>query len=726
MTVNTAVRQTDPFIGDDVTTTLPFAFKVFTDADLLVVRTDEYGVDETLTLNSDYTVTRNANQNTNPGGEVELADPLASDFSVVITTDIAATQGASIPNNSAFFATIVENALDKLTILYQQLSARTAKALRFPVSDGITLSQSTLPGVAERAGSYLAFDAGGLPVMASGTGADSALRTDLGSSAGSASVGLLPAGGSAVATTMQAKARQVITTHDVMTAAQIAAAEAGTYADLTAVLQDALDTAAGRKLVIMKGAYGVTFDGWGTFGMALNVPSDIVIEFEPGATIQAMAHDDAQYQIFRVWDKEDVTFIRPTINGRKDLNTTGSSDDFGMGIDVRGSARVRIIDSHITNCWGDGIYIGEGTVTDYCNDCSIVRPTITDCRRQGISVVSVDGLDIDGGRIENIGDQLPGAGIDIEPNNNDNVLRNIKIDGLKTVNCTAGIAIYLAAWDGAVAKTINVTISNHEDDGSTTAFTAGGCDPGANVINGAILNLDPLYVNTDERACYVYEWAAAGPVVDIIRPVVVDPNRSAGVSTKYNSPFVCLRDSGSGLTYPIGNMRVFEPSVILNSGTIPALFLFQDAQNDTSLPADNLERCHFIDPILLSGLGTGNMLKGVLRGKGFISDRYQQWKRTAAGSETLTDFSIGHVQTAGAATFTLSADYWPAGGPDLIFSTTTTDSNIIDPPASGGFIGETVDYRLQSVTAHSYLRLRPVGSNFFQIIERVGLWSAIV
>lgn len=207
MTVNTAVRQTDPFIGDDVTTTLPFAFKVFTDADLLVVRTDEDGVDETLTLNSDYTVTRNANQNTNPGGEVELADPLASDFSVVITTDIAATQGASIPNNSAFFATIVENALDKLTILYQQMEARVVKALRFPLSETITEAQATLPGTAERAGGFLAFDGDGLPVIASGTGADSALRTDIAASTGASLVGAIYSGTGAAAFTVQALIR---------------------------------------------------------------------------------------------------------------------------------------------------------------------------------------------------------------------------------------------------------------------------------------------------------------------------------------------------------------------------------------------------------------------------------------------------------------------------------------------------------------------------------------
>ena len=725
MTISTTTARTT-YDGNGITTAFPIPFRFLVNGDITVVEVSSTGVETAKALTTHYTLTGAGDD---AGGSCTMLVAPANGTRLIIYRDTDIVQETDYISGDPFPAETHERALDRLTMIAQEIGSDADRAIKVPVGDSSSLS-TTLPAAANRLDKFIVFDATtGETELSTVTQTQVASAVAAAYSAGGSTadaVVFVPEGTGAVSTTVQEHGRKVITAHNFMTAAQITASGLGTYADLTAELQAALDAAAGKRLLIPKGAYGVSFVGWGTFGVALDVPSDIEIEFEPGATIQALAHDAEQYQIMRVWDRENVTIIRPNINGRKDLNaeTTG---EFGIGIDVRGSARVRIESPNISNCWGDGIYIGEGTSTDYCSDCVVTNPIISGCRRQGISIISVDGLDINGGNISDIAGTAPEAGIDIEPNNNDNVLRNIKIDGLKTSGCTAGIAIYLAAWDGAVAKTINVTISNHEDDGSTTAFTAGGCDPGANVINGAILNLDPLYVNTGERAVYGYEWASAGPVIDIVRPVVVNPNRDAGSGVKYNTPFVMLRDTGSVLTYPIGNLRIFEPSVILTSGSIPALFLFQDVVNDASLPADNLERCHFIDPILLSGLGTGDMLKGILRGKGFISDRYQQWMRTATGSETLTDFSIGHIRApASSAVFTLSATYYPAGGPDLIFSTASTDSCIIDPPASGGFIGETVDYRLQSVTAHSYLRLRPVGSNFFQIIERIGLWSAIV
>lgn len=350
MTVNTAVRQTDPFIGDDVTTTLPFAFKVFTDADLLVVRTDEDGVDETLTLNSDYTVTRNANQNTNPGGEVELADPLASDFSVVITTDIAATQGASIPNNSAFFATIVENALDKLTILYQQLSARTAKALRFPVSDGITLSQSTLPGVAERAGSYLAFDAGGLPVMASGTGADSALRTDLAASTGASLVGAIYSGTGAVSRTVQAKLRETVSATD------FGADKTGATNCLVAVTA-AWDycLANGADLYLPAGLYKITSENNFPFG---RIDGSAPTSLLDCGNITIFGDGPATILQTETSGGGDVL----QLNGAKNLHIrnlavtatlTGSSGSGSNGISVTGGFdNISILDVWVDNCPG--------------------------------------------------------------------------------------------------------------------------------------------------------------------------------------------------------------------------------------------------------------------------------------------------------------------------------------------------------------------------------------
>ena len=58
MTVSSTVRKTDPFIGNGLTTQLPFAFKVFKKQDVLVVEAeDTTGAETTLTLDTDYSVT---------------------------------------------------------------------------------------------------------------------------------------------------------------------------------------------------------------------------------------------------------------------------------------------------------------------------------------------------------------------------------------------------------------------------------------------------------------------------------------------------------------------------------------------------------------------------------------------------------------------------------------------------------------------------------------------
>jgi len=63
-------------------------------------------------------------------------------------------------------------------------------------------------------GKYLAFDAEGNPVAASGTGADSGLRSDLAASGGAALTGFLQSGTGAVARSVQSKARDIVSPED--------------------------------------------------------------------------------------------------------------------------------------------------------------------------------------------------------------------------------------------------------------------------------------------------------------------------------------------------------------------------------------------------------------------------------------------------------------------------------------------------------------------------------
>jgi hypothetical protein len=77
--ISTTTRKVGPFIGSGVATVFPFTFKVFTSADLVVVRTNTVtGVESTLVLNSDYTVSLNADQDANPGGNVTTGIALAT------------------------------------------------------------------------------------------------------------------------------------------------------------------------------------------------------------------------------------------------------------------------------------------------------------------------------------------------------------------------------------------------------------------------------------------------------------------------------------------------------------------------------------------------------------------------------------------------------------------------------------------------------------------------
>ena len=75
MTISSEVRKAGPFAGNDVTTSFPFAFKVFLTDQIEVVKAVN-GVESVLVEGTDYSVNLSANQNTNPGGTVVLTSAL--------------------------------------------------------------------------------------------------------------------------------------------------------------------------------------------------------------------------------------------------------------------------------------------------------------------------------------------------------------------------------------------------------------------------------------------------------------------------------------------------------------------------------------------------------------------------------------------------------------------------------------------------------------------------
>lgn len=174
MTISTETIVAGPFTGNGVTEVFAFAFKVFTDADVLVKNTSTAGVDSTAVLNTDYTVSRNADQDANPGGTIQWKEggvnaPLPLNEKVTITSQVANTQATALPTGGSYSAKTVERMIDKVTILVKQILRTQNRSLRQPITDATVFDE--LPNAATRRGMFLFFQdtAAAQPVAAAVT-----------------------------------------------------------------------------------------------------------------------------------------------------------------------------------------------------------------------------------------------------------------------------------------------------------------------------------------------------------------------------------------------------------------------------------------------------------------------------------------------------------------------------------------------------------------------------
>lgn len=133
MSISSEQRSAGPFLGNGIVSTFPFAFKVFTDSDIAVTAVVTASTISVLTLDSDYTVTLNSDQNSNPGGNVVLSVPLAIGSTLIIDSAVPAIQPVDLQNQGGFYPSVINQALDRLTILIQQLNQQSGSLFAGPL-----------------------------------------------------------------------------------------------------------------------------------------------------------------------------------------------------------------------------------------------------------------------------------------------------------------------------------------------------------------------------------------------------------------------------------------------------------------------------------------------------------------------------------------------------------------------------------------------------------------
>lgn len=152
MTVSSTINRWS-YTGDGATAAFVYTNRIFAATDLKV-----YVNGAVKALGSEYAVSGVGDVG---GGNITFAVPPATTAKIAVVRDVAATQTLDLAALGSFPAEENEKALDRLTILVQQLVDGHLRTLRQVESDPANIG--ALPSQAARAGRLLAFDQDGNP-----------------------------------------------------------------------------------------------------------------------------------------------------------------------------------------------------------------------------------------------------------------------------------------------------------------------------------------------------------------------------------------------------------------------------------------------------------------------------------------------------------------------------------------------------------------------------------
>ena len=159
MTVSSTTTK-NSYSGNGSTTEFAYGFKIFDDDDItVIIRTDATGAETTKTKTTHYTVSGVGSAS---GGNVTFTSgniPTSAQ-TVVLIRDTARTQLTDYVANDPFPAESHEDALDKLTLITQELEEELGRSLKLSPTNTITSTEFTV-GATDRANKVLSFDASG-------------------------------------------------------------------------------------------------------------------------------------------------------------------------------------------------------------------------------------------------------------------------------------------------------------------------------------------------------------------------------------------------------------------------------------------------------------------------------------------------------------------------------------------------------------------------------------
>lgn len=229
---------------------------------------------------------------------------------------------------------------------------------------------------------------------------------------------------------------------------------------------------------------------------SIKLKSNMKLVLSQNAVLKAINNSSRNYNIICVDNISNVTISGGQIQGER-YGHGSSGGEWGMGIGVYDGRNITISNVKISDCWGDGIYLGSRNENNTKAGCREI--TISDCnlinnRRNNLSIVCADDVTINGCAFRDANGTAPQYGIDIETNNSSNPCERIEIlNSVFEGNTSAAMGIVTNANDITISGCTlkgdfinyagtNVTVDDSQLFGETDARI------GITMTDGTILN----------------------------------------------------------------------------------------------------------------------------------------------------------------------------------------------------------------------------------------------
>jgi len=143
--------------------------------------------------------------------------------------------------------------------------------------------------------------------------------------------------------------------------------------------------------------------------------NNVSLILSPNAILQAITNSLDAYAIVLFDGVDNCKLIGGIIKGDRTTHT-GITGESGMGIWVKNSTNIDIIDVRVDDCWGDGIYIGGTGTLGKSVHVNVIICKGNNNRRNGLTIAAADEWSVEDSVFKNSNGIAPESGIDIEPN----------------------------------------------------------------------------------------------------------------------------------------------------------------------------------------------------------------------------------------------------------------------------------------------------------------------